>query len=1373
MSRLPLADIGAQVRREVLPPGMTVTEAAKRLGVGRPALSNLLNGNASLSEEMASRLERAFGADAKDLLRRQATSNRQRRRQGDRAAAVGRFVPPFLTIKARQIEAWADTIDARHLVPVLLRTLIHSTGEDLRRVDFPGHDDAQRPGWDGRVEAEAATPWIPQGLSGWEFGVSEDVPRKADGDYAKRLSVPAPERARSTFVFVTLRRWPQKNAWEDGKNSTGDWRAVRAFDASDLEQWLEQSIPGQVWLAERLEQPRHGCETLDRFWDRWRAASDPPMTEEIFASSIAIHRDNFRKWLTQPDDRPLYVAGDSTEEALAFLACLFRSAEVPTVAGDRAVFFDSPGTLKTLAPSTTPLIPIVRSGETERELVSLNRRFPCIVVCVRHVQQEPDIVLESLGHEAFRHGLAHMGIEHDDADQLERESGRSPTILRRRLSQIAAIRSPHWARDEAVARSLIPMALAGAWRAGSSADRNVLSHLAGCTYEDVERQFTRLRQLDDSPVWSAGECRGVASRMDALFAIGGHLTGQDITDLLDGARTALSEADPALELPEDQRWRAARHDKVRKHSTELRTGICDTLILLSVHGNDLLRGHLGIDMESTVASLVGELLTPLTLDKLLSHHHDLPLYAEAAPDRFLELLESDLAGPESVSLGLLKPAQRDWSLGSPRPPRLGLLRALECLAWSPEHLPRVSRILAQLAGTNIDDNHVTTPLASLTSIYRSWRPQTSAPLDDRSRGLRMLVRDFPDIGWQICMRQLESDSSASAAPRPRWRIYAAGHGNGVSEYEDVAFRQSALELALTRPKHDHSSLGDLVERHGLWPAGQDRIQLWEAVDAYARSETDDSAKAKLRTRIIRLLSAQGARWRWLRENMTDDDRARARSACDKLTPRDPVLRHAWMFAEAWVEGLDDVTDDDASDDRDWSQAAERARRRRTDAVAEIWRDQGWDGVTRLLIDGDAVRETGACTARRTRGREIEILSACVSSDRLPLDKIDGFMQGYIAEVDESERGRVLPVVAANVTAEQAASLFRCAPLGAVTWRLLDRQPPAVRTRYWKRVPIGIPTPSLLLTNAELTELIDRLLLAERPTAAFRCVFWVDGSGDRIATTLLKRLLTDVAAVDAEPAEAFRIDPHDLSDALDSLGRRTGVTRHDMAQLEFRFIHLLDGGASGNTGHGIPNLEQAIVDSPNLFAQAIALVYRRNDERPEPSDQRFKDSEHEHAAALNAHALLKRLRRVPGIGADGTVDADVLSRWCGDVRQQCSELGRAEVGDMHVGELLSHAPTDAEGRWPCGPVCEVMERMASRHIEDGFQTAVFNARGSQWRGMEDGGDQERQRSLELDRLAQRIAFDYPRVSGVLKRIAKLYQRVGAWEDSDAELRKRLV
>ncbi|NQV56451.1 MAG: HigA family addiction module antidote protein [Rhodospirillales bacterium] len=54
---------GAIVREECLNPlGLTVTEGAKRLGVGRQALSNLVNQRASVSIEMAYRLSKAFGS---------------------------------------------------------------------------------------------------------------------------------------------------------------------------------------------------------------------------------------------------------------------------------------------------------------------------------------------------------------------------------------------------------------------------------------------------------------------------------------------------------------------------------------------------------------------------------------------------------------------------------------------------------------------------------------------------------------------------------------------------------------------------------------------------------------------------------------------------------------------------------------------------------------------------------------------------------------------------------------------------------------------------------------------------------------------------------------------------------------------------------------------------------------------------------------------------------------------------------------------------------------------------------------------------------------------------------------------------------------
>lgn len=64
---------GAWLRTEIVEPaGLSVTALAQRLRVTRQAASNLLNGNAGLSAEMAIRFEKAFGVKADTLMRMQA-----------------------------------------------------------------------------------------------------------------------------------------------------------------------------------------------------------------------------------------------------------------------------------------------------------------------------------------------------------------------------------------------------------------------------------------------------------------------------------------------------------------------------------------------------------------------------------------------------------------------------------------------------------------------------------------------------------------------------------------------------------------------------------------------------------------------------------------------------------------------------------------------------------------------------------------------------------------------------------------------------------------------------------------------------------------------------------------------------------------------------------------------------------------------------------------------------------------------------------------------------------------------------------------------------------------------------------------------------
>ena len=85
--------------------GLSVTEAARRLGVTRQALNNVVNGRAAISPEMAIRLDKAFGGGAENwLLRQVAFDLRQARMKSDelRVDPMDRRLPPIAAPRAAQ-----------------------------------------------------------------------------------------------------------------------------------------------------------------------------------------------------------------------------------------------------------------------------------------------------------------------------------------------------------------------------------------------------------------------------------------------------------------------------------------------------------------------------------------------------------------------------------------------------------------------------------------------------------------------------------------------------------------------------------------------------------------------------------------------------------------------------------------------------------------------------------------------------------------------------------------------------------------------------------------------------------------------------------------------------------------------------------------------------------------------------------------------------------------------------------------------------------------------------------------------------------------------------------------------------------------------
>ena len=85
---------GRGIRENCLEPlGLSVTQAARVLGVARHTLSRVLNGHAAISPDMAIRLEKAGWSNAAFWLRRQSSYDLAQARKAEDGIQVERYQP--------------------------------------------------------------------------------------------------------------------------------------------------------------------------------------------------------------------------------------------------------------------------------------------------------------------------------------------------------------------------------------------------------------------------------------------------------------------------------------------------------------------------------------------------------------------------------------------------------------------------------------------------------------------------------------------------------------------------------------------------------------------------------------------------------------------------------------------------------------------------------------------------------------------------------------------------------------------------------------------------------------------------------------------------------------------------------------------------------------------------------------------------------------------------------------------------------------------------------------------------------------------------------------------------------------------------------
>lgn len=1239
----------------------------------------------------------------------------------------GEWPSPEL-VDAGDLTRWADKEEAPYEFPRLVRRLLTDTpGIALSSVRAGA--GVYLPGWDGLIKSDADGPYVPAGLSVWEMGTGGDPGRKAREDYCKRTEDPGGvDQAETAFVFVTPRRWAGKDRWVRSRAEEGPWREVRALDADDLEGWLESNYVVHVWVSEQLGRRPLEAESLDRWWSRWSAQTDPVFPPALLLAGRQVEAKKLREALAGPP-KATGVQAASREEALAFAAAALSTMEDAGSALPAAVVVKSLAVWDRCAANPGPTILIPRVEGSDRAAAVRQGHPVLIPMGAGDVDGGGETIrLPRIGRSEAREALAAAGASSDKADRYAAAARRSLLSLRRRISLHPGTARPVWAQGEE-AEMAAALALVGVWEQNNDCDRSVVARIADCGIEAVERRLQCWENAGDPPFRRSGGARRLSSPEDAWLLLRNMITRDCLRRWREAALEVLGASDPVLDLPPDGRFFAPFQGAAQKWSADLRRGLAQGAALLAAYG--LPQAVDGLSGSEHAERVVRELLDRAGADstaKLWQSLADvLPLLAEAAPDVFLGAVRRGSAGDNPLLAAMFTDAG-----GFTGSPHTGLLWALEALCWSDRYLPPALDALLRLAEIDPGGRMANRPLDSARRVLLPWLHQTSASLERRMDVLDGVVERYEKKGWELLMSLVAvRDSYTHGINKPRFRDWVP-ETQGISREESWQAAEEITIRALKRTGTNPFLWAQLIEHVPFLGAGQ-REQVIDDLDSLDIEALDDGDCFVIWKSLNKLVGNRPDR-KVLQDRLSTEGLERLEDIRAKIRPDTLevlIQEHFELF--------------------DWH--PERSDRERQDAVVSIYRSAGVGGLRDLSKEAARPELIGVLSA--------DALIDLSAEEMLPLLIQEGpdrvFAMGWITRKAELDGVEWIERTAGSLVGLpffSRALFFLSLSPDTIVWKILEQMPSSIQDQYWGQVR------SFSIPRSDFLVYLDKLLEHRRPWFAVELLFHQldkDKTEDDslVTSEIVERTILKLIESDTEeyPSEMQAFYLGNLLDYLD----KHDPDSSNLADFELTLFSMLRLSDRSPTA-----IYRRLRAEPSEFVRLVCSVHRSPDEKPE-------DRSYESTVLLeSAWSILKEWRTLPGVDRDtGDIERERLRAWVLEARRLLRERGRSGVGDLYIGELLSGAPPGSDGIWPAEPVRDLLEELASEGVEQGVATGRLNSREVTVRHRLEGGVQERELAGRYSDWAHKVEARWPSTGRVLRQMADSYEWEARRHDDEAE------
>lgn len=1228
-------------------------------------------------------------------------------------------------ITALNLQTWAETLAARTIFPAMVADLIRASAEDISNIRFPSGDKGQVRGFDGVLEAAGVPPYVPDGLSIWEFGVSADAATKANSDFEKRTrEVGEATRLETTFVFVTPRTWNNGNEkiadWVASKKALNQWKDVVYLDGSMIEDWLSCS-PAVAARYARFElklMPVTGVRSTDEFWEEYSNRFGPKLVEQVLLAGREQQAEALIQRLSEGVSKLPYAA-DAPDEVVAFAVAAIRRSEpaVRYFLEAKTVIIDTEDAARQVAGiSGLTFLPRAQA----RALAGyLAQSGPTVVSAGADDKKHDHEVLCRPSSTELGKALSEMGITDQEGYDLARRCGRSLAVLAR-LKPSGTAPRPEWLESGTL---LLPALLAGAWHVPTKADQDVLHSLAtGADYAAVEAPLRKLAKLQDPPIDFVSDIWALRASVDA-FAHLGHLIGPEhLARFSAAAKTVFGKT---AEPPKaDEVFKPAAQRAADTHSRWLRDGMMNTLLHMAVLHQQAEFTVVGSTPQDYVNSVVRELPGLSSDHRLLASLQDqMALLAEAAPIPFVEALERLLEGDAAKIRPIFE--EQKALIGS-NSHHYGILWGLELLAWDPQLLYRATLCLARLAEIDPGGAVSNRPINSLRSIFLSWAPNTCATAKQRMTALARVLDTVPSIAWKLITLLLPTGHDfSSATHKPAFREFGESSVEVLTYavvWESQAF---VIEMGIRHAGLDAGRWVELINALSHFPqqSFEGTVKALASVLSSTTGETRFSIWDALRKEVNRHRTYVASDWA-----LQDTALSQLDSLVQSFAPEGAVAQSTWLFDD-WFPDVPGKAQQDSNPEKLINAV-------RLEAISKIVQESGTYGLIELAKKSKLPQHVAF--AARGLGLDFDALCKFFRQSLHAGQDLD-IVAGVILAEGVMRFGTQWMTFASSTLLAEGASPDRISGLlmvldeSAVTWVYVKSFGKEVNDAYWIRKHSYFLTG----TTDELLHAIDNYLERKRPLAA------LDAASQRLSdlpTLLIIRLLDEaVDEINAAALTAKHMSLYNIERAFDALRTRSDAVLDHVAALEFRYLPVFKFKENPLVFHTL------MVQQPGLFMEAVCAAFKPATRVDEPS------AEGAEKLASAAYELLTSIRVVPG-QIDDDIDEQALIAWCKEVRSIAVEVDRERVTDQRLGAMLAHAPASKkDDAWPHEAVRSTIEWLASDDVERGLAIERFNMRGVYSKAMGEGGEQERALAAKYREWANAMP-DWPRVANMLMRIS---------------------